>query len=253
MSYGQYFQNAFNTEGKTGYIRAHYDVTGFYQGGTPNNNVLGRLRNAIAQGINKQVLLPKAIIIIIENDLLNVFRHYKPGISHLCGRSIEWLGNQLHRMITSHKERLASKSRKFKYPTLLWVLLPTHNQWSEINEARSKFNTCLKNTSSLFREMQTMDIADWDKEDPTLVTRGKFNATGLTSFWKGLDRSFEIWDREQMSTKIKPTVTGKPSCGYNNNRRASANLNHYREESADSSRFKWKADSTRFRLPKPPT
>ena len=111
-SYAQYFQNAFGDNGKINYMRAHYDVTGFCQASNGlNNNYISRIRNALAKGMNDQVILPRAVLLIFEEDLITSVNHKKPGISTLMGRLIEWLANQMHRMIVSHKEKLPSKSR----------------------------------------------------------------------------------------------------------------------------------------------
>ena len=159
-SFGQYFQDAFGGPSghATGYIRAHYDVTGYCRGEGFNDNIIGRLCNAIVNAINKEVLLPKAIILIFENDLLNAVDHYNPRISILCGRLTEWLANNVHKDITSYKEKLPSKSRKFKYPEILWVPLPLHARLNNINDFRVTFNTSVQGIVTLFREMSLMPL-----------------------------------------------------------------------------------------------
>ena len=123
-SYAQHFQNAFGSNGKLGYVKAHYDVSGICNKSISqgNGNIINRVRNAVVKLINDQWLLPKVILLILEGDILEEINHFKPGISGAIGRLLEWLANQLHRVITSHKERLPSKSRKYKYPTILWIL-----------------------------------------------------------------------------------------------------------------------------------
>ena len=129
-SFGQHFQNAYADDGITkGYVRAHYDVTGFCQDGEAlNGSYMGRIRNAVIEGINKQTLMPKAIIMVLDMDFLDHINHYNPGISFICGKMLEWVSNQLHRAVTAHKEKLPSKSRKFRYPMFLWIRMPMHKR-----------------------------------------------------------------------------------------------------------------------------
>ena len=183
-------------------------MTATVQQVTKHQELSGQYRNTIVDAINKDISWPKGIILIFENDVLNALNHFKPGVSLLSGRCLEWLANQLHRMVVSQKEKLPSKARKFKYPTILWTLLPLHSSWSRaISEARGKFNNCIKNTVSLFREMDTLEIEDWDTSDMKLLNKNKMTATGLNNFWIGLDRAFQSWDKNQMQSRLQGRIS----------------------------------------------
>ena len=251
-TFTQYFQNASSREDKTSYIRAYYDTIGYCQVEGLNRNIFSRLRNAVVEGINKQVLLPKVILLVFENDILDYLDHYRPGVSTLIGQTIEWLANQLHRMITSHKEKLPSKSRKFKYPVVMMCGLPHHCEFGKLNEFRDKFNTCLQSTTSLFREMHYLEMV-WDSRDTTLFTRGNLNSKGYAAYWQSVNEAFEKWDREQMkslhSAPKTPVMKSSSSCGTNVNKKPKPS--HYREFVADTNKFKWDARKTMFKLPKP--
>ena len=249
-SFAQYFQNAYGDNGKVGYIRAHYDVTGYCQGKTKaiNNNVLSRLRNALVMAINKEMLLPKAILVVLENDILNAANHYNLGISLLCGKLLEWLANQFHRIITLHKERLPSKCRKFKYPGILWVTEPKHLNLPNIKEFRDKFNTSLTSICSLYREMMVIDLK-WDTTDKSLVSsNGKYTATGMAVFWMKINEAFHNWDKEQMrlSHLSSPTVVQKK---FGTSSSKTPKVSKYREHVSGSNHFTWKPQRTKFKLP----
>ena len=237
-TYTKYFKNAFGDEGQLGYIRAHYDVTGFCLGTDKlNTSILSRLRNAFVKAVNTQVTFPKAIVIILEQDFLNEIDHFKPGISLILGKVMEHLANKFHRLVTSHKERLPSKARKFKYPTILWALLPEHYDWKESNESRAKLNKCIINTTSLFREMSTLTL-EWDDCDRSYFTRDNLNAKGLSTYWDSINRAFEIWDKSQMKAARVNSCVGKKK-----------KINTFREDVTDAKKFHWKPESTRFKLP----
>ena len=248
-SFAQYCQNAYGDNGKKSYLKAHYDVTGFCPGTEfLNGNILSRLRNALVAGINKQVLLPKAIIFVIENDILTALKHFKPGISLMIGKSLEWIMNQIHRIIITHKEKMPSKSRKFKYPTILWCSLPNHQYWIDNNmtEYRAKFNFALKATTSIFREMDVLELK-WPMDTSGIFTNGKLNGKGLPLYWMAFNEAFESWDREQMKV-AKATTPNVSSCG-NKNRKVGSN--NYMEQIGKEGKYKWMAEKTRFVLPKP--
>ena len=245
-TYTQFFKNAFGDEGQIGYIRAHYDVTAFCLGKDKlNKNILSRFRNALVKAVNKQVVLPKAIIYIMEQEFIDDLQHYGPGISHLLGKCVEYIANQTHRVITAHKEKLPSKSRKFKYPAILWATMPEHYDWKEMNQYRNKYNVIIQTTTSLFREMEILKLT-WDDCDRGYFTRMKLNARGRTSFWISVNEAFEAWDKLQMKlAKI-------PSCGNasTTNKKWKKVTSHYREDVSHSKKFAWKPAQTRFKLPK---
>ena len=244
-SYTQYFNNAFGDNGQKGYVKAHYDVTGYCLGEDHlNNSALSRYRNALVKAINDQVTFPKAIVLTLEQEFIESFRHFQPGFSLIVGRAIEHLANQFHRVIIAHKEKLPSRARKFKYPTVLWTLLPEHYDWRIQNEYRSKTNNAIKNTVSLFREMMVLPI-EWDDCDRSYFTRNKLNAKGQTVYWKSVNDSFESWDRAGMKAR-QGGANNNSSCGI----KKSKKLNQYRESAADTKKFQWKTEKTRFKLPK---
>ena len=194
-TYSQHFLDAFGDNGKIGYLRAHYDVSGWNPMGNDfNQNVLSRYRNFLVEAINDQDLFPKAIVLSFEK-LLAHLNHFYPGISILIGRSLEWIANQYHRVITAHKEKLPTKSRRFKYPMILWLNLPICYGWSKKdNDFRRKVNDCIRSTTSLFREMDVLEIP-FDESDGSLVTKGELNAAGCTAYWHGVNSAFECWDK----------------------------------------------------------
>ena len=238
--YTQYFKNAFNHDEKVGYIRAHYDVTAFGQVNVDalNSNILSHLRNALIQGINNQILLPRAIVVVLESDLLESLNHYESGVSHACGRLLEWLANKFHRIITAYKEQLPSKARKFKYPTIIWIALPFHNKLgSPQNEFRHKFNVCLESVVSLFREMTMLKLGEpWTNNDDDYVLHQHFTSKGHAAYWQAIDKAVENWDKEQMRVN-KPKIP--PKWVQNKNQKL-------------KDKFKFNPNKTRFALP-PPT
>ena len=68
-------------------------------------STLGRLRNLITTAMNPQSgrLLPKYIILAIENDLLHCIKFSKPGVSEIFGRVLNWLADEYHQVIQQRK------------------------------------------------------------------------------------------------------------------------------------------------------
>ena len=203
--------------------------------------------------INKEILLPKAILMVLENDILNAVNHYNPGISLLCGKVMEWLTNQFHRIITAHKEKLPSKARKFKYPHILWIAAPNHIHLPNINEFRDKFNISMKNCCSMYREMSVINLS-WDAKDTSLVgASGKYTSKGMATFWMKVNEAFQDWDKEQMrlSHLGKTPSVSKPavvnSC-VGTKKKKETRIVNFREHATESGKFNWKPQATKFKI-----
>ena len=125
------------------------------------NNVISRIFNNYVQVVNEQVLLPKAVMIVIEEDLLRASDHYKKGTSTYLKPCLDWLANALFSATDQYKKQLPTKSRKFKYPQFFWVPAIFHNALGTSNVYRDKFNTCLNEVVQKTRGMKILELPTW--------------------------------------------------------------------------------------------
>ena len=99
------------------YIRTHYDNIYFAEPSYSNQlakwNILSRIVDNFITAIQKHTLLPKAVVIVLDDDIMDNLNHYEKGISQAVGIMLEWLAQELHEVITSHKKALPMKARKF--------------------------------------------------------------------------------------------------------------------------------------------
>ena len=72
-------QNNYGGE-ENGYIKQHYNRFSFCTGSLNqtiwNRNVLGHMRNNFIQAINEQTLFPKAVLFVLEADLISAINHF---------------------------------------------------------------------------------------------------------------------------------------------------------------------------------
>ena len=203
-TFAQYFQQAFDGEAEEklpGYLRQHYDVSGFCSGSLSRDlmgrNIIGRMRNNFIEAVKNQVLMLKMVIIILENDLIAAANHSIKGESHVLGPCIDWLAAELHKISTAHKEQLPSKSCKYRYPQLLWVAAVYHDSLRLENLHREKFNACLEDVKS-YREMHILKLPTWDRCDYTTFSNGYMNPKGLSRYWNSVNDAVQAWDKEQV-------------------------------------------------------
>ena len=182
-------------------IKTHYDVAMYYEHPTlqvGTENVLIRLRDTLIQAINSEVLLPKAIIFVLDDDLLDAIDHYDFGITIALGKIMEWITNQIHKIIVCYKDKLPSRARKYKFPSIIWVNIPKHNVYGHYNDFKQKCNIAVSKATNNFKEMSTISLKGWNDCDLTYFEAGQISKTGLTMYWHGINKSFRDWDKSQM-------------------------------------------------------
>ena len=216
-SYGPYFQQCYGKDenDRPGYIKTHYDTTGFCSGSLSvqmhHRNVIGRVHNNLIDAINSQVLLPKVIVVVIEDDLLNAVDHFKIGASDALGPCIEWMFKEFHRTIAAYKEKLPTKARKFKYPQILWVAPVFHDGFGNGNYYREKHARLIQKLAEDYREMHVLYLPMWNTQDMHLVAGKKMTANGLSKYWEAVNDSFQSWDKAQMRQAMNFKGKGIPS------------------------------------------
>ena len=178
---------------------------------SPITSAAARIHNKVVEAINKHSLLPKAIVIIMDDAIIRMVHHRDYGVSEIYGALVKNLMVGLHRLILSHKESLPTKSRKFNYPTILWALCPLNKGFPESwNTFRKKFNNCLEACSVLYGEMQILRLKKfWEYQDESLVKDKKLSAAGYQAFWCSVDSAFRHWNTFIFNKNAKSKIIGK--------------------------------------------
>ena len=73
---------------KLDYIKTHYDISTLADHPNLNigsDNILLRIKDCVITAINEEILLPKAMIIILDDDLMDAIDHYDYGITIALG------------------------------------------------------------------------------------------------------------------------------------------------------------------------
>ena len=161
------------------YLREKYDIKIFCSNSLSlNKSAIARIHNNLITVIEEEILLPKAIIILLEADIIKSVRYGKSGISEIFGQLIKSLAVGLHRLVLQHKDVLPIHSKKFNYPSILWVESPHHMNFLDIwNIHRKKFNKCMETVLSLYPEMFILELVKaWDYHDSSFSKDNKDNS-----------------------------------------------------------------------------
>ena len=157
-SYKEYFQKR-RASKYGGYIKEHYDTKGFVNSkyASADVNMVSRMRNLMTQAIKDQVLLPKFIVIVMDNDLIKYLDLDGYGVDKSYGRMVNNIMTEHERVIQTQREFLPTKSKKDHYPMIIWIEAPMHENYAN-NLQRNKFNKCLNTMASFHRNVISLHL-----------------------------------------------------------------------------------------------
>ena len=139
-TYQQFFKNLKSEDGNpTTYTYLNFEVRAYLtsQNSMNTKNILSRIRNSLVTVLNEHTMLPKLIVIVVDDDIINqveddqetslVF-HYERLMSGLC--------NLLNKSINCYKDMLPQKAKRESVPHFVWIAPPTHKYFSDDNNKR---------------------------------------------------------------------------------------------------------------------
>ena len=184
------------------YIREQFGAYAFFNANNYERNFLSKVRNVLVSALNDHQHLPKLIVMVLENDLIQSIQHNNFGVSLEGGILLEWLINETYRIILTRKDQLKNKFKCPGEPHVIWIGLPLHVSFPD-NDKRTKFNNSLRKIVPMFNKMSVMQPRKgWSTVDESMFQNDKFTAAGLLKYWKAIDSAIHFWDSKKTNTQI---------------------------------------------------
>ena len=201
-SYEKYYFQRSKSEYEA-YVKENYEMSGFMAGELELDNCpVSRLRNNILMAIEKQPILPKLIVIVPDDDILEYIANKNDMSSYSIGRVLHWLMQQINKAISSELEYLPTKAKLDGFPHTIFIEAPTHIKFRN-NELREKFNTCMRNMAKLVENTSVLALKKiWDANDIANVAENKnLTVHGHKQYWEAVDRTVKYADSTFIAKK----------------------------------------------------
>ena len=105
------------------YCRTNFEVhTAYCDQYAYRGNLLGRLRSALTGLINREWTLPRLIVIVLEDDVIEYIKKKNFDSHKQIERFLGYLMNEFRKVISTFKELLPTKAKKFAWPHVLWTV-----------------------------------------------------------------------------------------------------------------------------------
>ena len=189
-----------------------------------NQNILSRLQISIAKAINEKIFLPKVIVMILHQDILEGLEKRSCELSaSSMGTWLDWLATEVWAMIEKRKADLPNKAKKEMDPIIYWLPIPPSKQFKfAIRAIHAKFNNVLDSVIKKFDSMRVLKFKDhWNVEDSNLVNKNgnSLSKKGEFQLWKAMDASvqFNLKKREEfLNRDRRARVAANPSISATN-------------------------------------
>ena len=177
------------------FTKNNFEVTPYCKSKYENSetNMLNRLRSAFVDGINEKCKLPRFVVLVLDDDLIEFLRYEDQGISSLIGSWVEWIAKKLIALKDLAKSSLPGKATKDGYPQFYWVAPPHHRNFYN-NFARTKLTNVLESVFKTQNDMRVIRMKEkWDYENLELVDKkGIITDEGYYTYWESIDAAVKF-------------------------------------------------------------
>ena len=190
----------------------NYDVYGFCSNKflSTNPSLISRLRNALVKGIQEQVLLPKFVVVVVDDDIIkSLSGEQNRNLVDIYNRLINNIMLEHGRLLQVQKEFLPKKSKRSNQPSIIWVEPPLHVNFSN-NSARAKFGSALQSSARHHDNVFALKLKKgWDPEENNLYIyeNCRFTSEGLVAYWNAVDKTAKFFNTILIKKQQKKEAT----------------------------------------------
>ena len=158
---------------------------------TPKN-MLTRVYNCLISAMRRESTVPKMVLVVLEDDLINYVAYDDFGVSALYGKLINSLAGDMRAAAAEFKKKyLPAKATKQNWPQFIWVTPSMHVNYAN-NTLRKKFGTEIEKMLDFFNDTHAFRYGrnDWDCDRQHLVSAETKLITnnGARRLWRAIDK-----------------------------------------------------------------
>ena len=189
------------TEDKAEFLTHHFGTTVIADNNNENNpSVIARVINGFVNKFNEEKRLPKWVIILLEDDIIEAIPYKQFGITETYGHVIDYMMSCMKKMVQKIRDELPLKASKFLYPHFVWVEPTLHTNQQNIT-LRTKFIRSLHVVAQMHNNVIALPLRyPWNPNYTQLFTwlGQKTTPEGHSTMWSALDSIMKFADTKLM-------------------------------------------------------
>ena len=210
-----------------------------------DRNILSRLRSLFPQGIKEHPLLPKFIVVVLDDDLLQCFKAERSGYiaQKQMEKAIHWLMTEFGRLVEAQQDYLPKRGIRVDYPHFIWIEPPTHNNFRN-NALRELFAAALEKETLLFPRVSAVPLKkvwEFNRMSFFLKAENRFSFEGIAAYWEAVDKAVRYADTILIK-KLKKKLSHYPTAPTQGKNEHSGHSNH--KQNHRHNKYHWSSTSS---------
>ena len=183
-------------------MKANFDTFAFCNSrfNSQETNLLTRLKSFFSRAVDKRIKLPRFVVVVLDNDLIQYLAFIKKGVETLLGEWFEWVMVCFTELCKARCTQLPKKAVRDDYPQLYFVAPPKHKRFGDNNAQQTLLN-CMETTVKIYDNVPLIKMIElWNFNDEELVDDdGHITSLGLTTYWVSIDAAvaFNVKKRDE--------------------------------------------------------
>ena len=173
--------------------------------------MLIRLKVTLAKAIEKKIKLPRFVVVVLDNDLVQFLAFVNKCMASLIGEWFEWIAACYTELCSQRKDKLPCKAKRFDFPQIYFVAPPRHRNFID-NEERKILMNCMEATAKTMDNVRVVKIMEiWNPNNLELVAEdGQITPEGLFTYWESIDKAvaFNVRKRDEFLSRKGMKVKG---------------------------------------------
>ena len=122
------FRKYFKKRDREWFTKENFEISVFCSSkhSDSNSNMISRLINSFAYGLNNNFKVPKYIVLLMDDDLIQYLGFIGKGTTRCYGEWLEYIVKTMLEMIKIRLASLPKKALKFGYPQIYLVSPPKY-------------------------------------------------------------------------------------------------------------------------------
>ena len=163
-------------------------------------NLAARLINNFINAYNSTHEIPKWVVIVTENDIIDKIGYSEFGITETYGSIIDYIMAELEQAAKTMIKDIPFKAKKYLWPKFLWIEPTLHNCYQD-NTLRMKFIKSLHRASITHESTIVLPLKQgWSVTNADLYKwhRQVFTFRGYQALWMAIDHTIKFADVKLM-------------------------------------------------------
>ena len=169
-----------------------------------NNNpfITTRIINSFIKQLNDCQNMPKIIMLVLEDDLINNIKETKRDAATIIFEEyIEFIMREFNAAISHFSELLPSNAKRQGWPKKVILLPSMHRNYTQTSlQLRRALGEVMENKAKENEFMSLKLVQVWDQHHQNYVKSDNNQITneGLLSFWEAVDRTIRFCDKKMI-------------------------------------------------------